>query len=279
MKSFFAKFTQLITTQTKKSSSLLDNSISFSFFKKPFKIVLFSILILAIFFQETLLASWYDQKLEGWYYFEDPKVAVSDTISITPQQAEDLISLESKRLKQLLSLAIISPTDENVKTYIEAQRRWISQSNLFSQTWGRTLLNHPEIGDFLTTPTSSYGILTKKSHDLETRKELLHKLSKDYFLLFFFRSTDPYSEKVAEVVQLFATTNNWKYKAVSLDGDGLRNLPAFEADKGISAYFGPQITPSLFIVNPTENQAYPVGAGLVTVSEIEQNIETQVRTY
>lgn len=279
MKSFFAKFTQLITTQTKKSSSLLDNSISFSFFKKPFKIVLFSILILAIFSQETLLASWYDQKLEGWYYFEDPEAPISDTLSITPQQAEDLISLESKRLKQLLSLAIISPTDENVKIYIEAQRKWISQSNLFAQTWGKTLLNHPEIGDFLTTPTSSYGILTKKSHDLETRKELLHKLSKDYFLLFFFKSTDPYSEKVVEVVQLFATTNNWKYKAVSLDGHGLRNLPAFEADKGISAYFGLQVTPSIFIVNPTDNQAYPVGAGLVTVSEIEQNIETQVRTY
>jgi len=231
-------------------------------------------LVLVIPFQA--FSSWYDQKLEGWYYFQENLSSSDNDPPLTPEQADALIAIESQKLKQQLALAIVAPTDRNVKTYIEAQRRWIQQSSLFAHTWGKTLLEYPELSEFLTTPTSSYGSLAKKTYDLAHRKDLLKILSKDYFLLFFFKSTDPYSENVAEVVQLFAITNNWKYKAVSLDEQGLPNLPAFETDKGISAHFGLQVTPSLFIVNPTDNQAYPVGAGLITVSEIEENIETQI---
>ncbi len=219
-------------------------------------------------------SSWYDQKLEGWYYFEDPKSS-QEKPPITPEDADAYIALESRKLKQLLSLAIVSPTEENVAEYMRAQRKWILQSNAFAQTWGKTLLEHPELGDFLTTPTSSYGILAKKALDTQQRKELLQKLSQDYFLLFFFKGGDPLSQKAAEVLHLFASTNRWKYKAVSLDGIGLPQFETFELDKGISDLFVVRATPSLFVVNPTEMQAYPVGAGLLTVSEIEQNIEMQ----
>lgn len=220
-------------------------------------------------------ASWYDQKLEGWYYFEDLR-STQEKPPLTPEDADEYIVTESLKLKQLLSLAIIAPTTENVKKYIRAQRRWVLQSSTFAQTWGKTLLEHPELGEFLTTPTSSYGILAKRDHDLQQRKALLQKLSQSHFLLFFFNGNDPLSPKAAEVAQLFASTNGWNYKAVCLDGKGLPSLKDYEIDKGISKLFKVQAAPSFFIVNPTNNQVYPVGAGLIAVSELEQNIEIQL---
>ena len=84
-------------------------------------------------------------------------------------------------------------------------------------------------------------------------------------------------QQAAEVVKLFANLNQWKVKALSLDGQGLEEYPEFEIDKGISKVIGVKASPSLFVVNPFENKVIPVGAGLVSVSDIEENIEIQFK--
>lgn len=220
-------------------------------------------------------ASWYDQKLEGWYYFEDP-AAKGPEETLTPEKANELVAIESQRLKQLLSLALISPTPSNVEQYLRAQRSWVQQSSTFAQTWRKVLLEHPELGEFLSTPTSSYGILAKRAIDQKKRELFLKELSKNHFLVFFFKGQDPLSAKTAEVAKLFSSSNNWKFKAVSLDGYGISQLESIEVDKGISKNLGVQVSPSFFVINPTDNQAYPVGAGLISVSELESNIESQL---
>ncbi len=222
--------------------------------------------------------SWYDQKLEGWYYFQDQKPTREEkTAPDTLEEADNYLATESRKLKQLLSFAIVSPTHENVEKYIRAQRHWMEQSGKFAHMWGKVILEHPDLSDLLTTPTSSFGVLTKRENDLNKRKELLQALSNDYFLLFFFKGADRYSQKATEVAQLFASTNNWKLKAVSLDNLGTPELHTFEVDKGISEHLNIQVTPSFYIVNPTENQVYPVGVGMISVSEIEENIEKQLK--
>ena len=94
-----------------------------------------------IFLVPTMLfGSWYDQKLEGWYYFENQQTSQAN-LSLTPEKADELLVNESLKLKQLLSLAILIPTPENVENYLRNQRRWVLQSSTFAQTWGKTLLN------------------------------------------------------------------------------------------------------------------------------------------
>jgi hypothetical protein len=137
-------------------------------------------------------------------------------------------------------------------------------------------LEKPFLGDFLANPTSNYGILAKREFDLNKRKDLMQKLSSEYFLLFFFRGKEYSSEKTAEVASLFGSINGWKVKAVSMDGLGTKGLSDFEVDKGLSKNMGVDVTPCMFIVNPKDNTVFPVGAGLISVSEIEQNIESQI---
>lgn len=234
-------------------------------------------LLAPLFLIPTLaFGSWYDQKLEGWYYFQDQQ---KDQKEQTPslEEADNYLATESRKIKQLLSLAIVSPTPENVENYIRTQKQWVQQSSLFAQAWGKVLLEHPELSDIINTPTSSYGTLAKRELSLLQRKNLLRNLSKDYFLLFFFKGADPFSKKAAEVAELFASTNQWNLKSVSLDNLGTSELHHFETDKGISRHFDLQVTPCFYIVNPTDNQALPVGAGMISVSEIEENIENQFK--
>lgn len=281
IKKYLLSFVSQLVRQLQKSSKLLDNLTRQNFLQccqelLASRIMLISLKILFLCLSPfQAFGSWYDQKLEGWYYFED-KESSEKKASLTPEEAEELISIEKRKLQQLLSLALIVPTPENVFNYIRAQKQTLDQSGAFAKTWGKVLLEHPQLGDFLETPTTSYGILAKKAFDSQRRSELLKKLSSNHFLIFFFKGQDPFAPKVAEVVQTFASTNGWKYKAVSLDGIGVPLLQNFEVDKGISQNFGVKISPSLYIVNPMDSQIYPVGAGLVSVSEIESNIETHL---
>jgi conjugal transfer pilus assembly protein TraF len=77
------------------------------------------------------VSHWYDQKLQGWYYFQDE---AEEAIS-TPEEAGAVIDSEKDRLKELLSLAILDPTKENVSAYAREQKKWSDQSSLFAQTY------------------------------------------------------------------------------------------------------------------------------------------------
>lgn len=219
--------------------------------------------------------SWYHGGLEGWYYFDEREASAQELPQVSLEEAELIVRSDRKRLEQLLSLALVAPSPDNVSLYMGAQKKWLDQSARFAAEWGKILLENPLIGEFITHPTTSYGILVKKESDLNKRKSLLNHLASDHFLLFFFQGGDPFSQKAAEVVQLFSQVNGWKVKAVSLDGKGVEGFPEFEVDRGISTAIGVRASPSLFVVNPFDNLAVPVGAGLVTVSDIEQNIELQ----
>jgi conjugal transfer pilus assembly protein TraF len=222
-------------------------------------------------------ASWYEGKLEGWYYFEDRESQEAKKAELSPEEADEIIHNEKRKLAQLLSLALLVPSPENVASYMREQKKWLDQSGRFAGEWEKIILDYPLLGEFFKNPTTSYGILAKKEIDLKKRKQLLHGLSKDHFLLFVFRGRDAFSQQAAEVVKLFASVNQWKVKALSLDGQGLKEYPEFEVDKGISQVIGVKAAPSLFVINPLENKVVPVGAGLVSVSDIEENIEIQFK--
>lgn len=221
-------------------------------------------------------SDWYEQKLEGWYYFQEQEEMEVSEKSPTLENAEEVLEGAKAELKKLLSLALLVPTLENVENYIQEQRRWVNQSSLFADAWGKILLEKPFLGDFLIHPTTNYGLLAKREIDLSKRKALLQELSKTHFLLFFFHGKDPLSDKAAEIANLFSSMNQWKVKAISLDGYGISGISNFEIDNGIGEKLGVEAAPSFFIINPFENKIFPVGAGLISVSDLEQNIEIQV---
>ncbi|NNM43651.1 MAG: conjugal transfer protein TraF, partial [Chlamydiae bacterium] len=108
------------------------------------------------FFPFFAYSSWYEKKLEGWYYFEDLKER-EENKNLTPEKAEKEIFVKAQKLNQLRSLAILVPSEHNVLQYLQAQKLLIDQSSHFASSWEKVLLSYPELGSFLETPTSSYG--------------------------------------------------------------------------------------------------------------------------
>ena len=167
-------------------------------------------------------ASWYDQKMEGWYYFEDAEKQQY----ITPEEAEEAMSAEREYLKELLSLAVLVPTKENVANYVREQKRWSEQSSLFANTWAEVARGP--------------------------------KVEESCFLLFCFNGKDERAQEAAAAAQAEAAARNLQMKGVALDGVLLEGFDCV-ADRGISKRLN--LSEGLYLVDPSQNQIIPFDAG------------------
>jgi len=94
----------------------------------------------------NLLASftWYEAKLEGWYYFEESPLPDE---AFSAEEAHEMLTDEKERLQEMLSLALLFPNRENVAKYIEQHEQWSKQSLIFADTWDQVLSERPNADD------------------------------------------------------------------------------------------------------------------------------------
>ena len=237
------------------------------------------IIILLFFCTSIGFSSWYDKKLEGWYYFEENEKNLSpentDLSTFTPKEAEEYLNKSREKLRQYLALAMIHPSQENVAKYMEMQNEWMKKNAHFAKQWATVLLTNPFLDASLENPFTSYGLEIKKTQDDFVRKSKIHELSSDHSIFFFFKGHDPYSKALSSIVKKFEQMNRWIVVPISLDRKGTNEYPNPKFDNGISKNFHISHLPALFLVNPKKELFKPVGFGLISLEQLEKNIENQ----
>jgi conjugal transfer pilus assembly protein TraF len=122
----------------------------------------------------TLWGGWHDRKAEGWAWYEEQKQSKKEE---TPHEQPSTVIAQMqevrKTIEEKLTKALLEPTPENIKSYMEEQQRWIERSSHFAQIWAQVLLNHPSL-DYTATdmPISQYGLEFYKE-ELQKEKESL----------------------------------------------------------------------------------------------------------
>lgn len=235
---------------------------------------------LAILSLNSLQAGWLERKAEGWAWYEEkekPEQEKEEPTKSSPtfsaaQQAE----LIRKNLEEKLSVAVLDPTPENVKAYMQEQQKALNQSARFSQVWAKVLLQDPSLDETLTSrPVSQYGIQVQKQIELEERKALIKQLSLDYGLFFFYEGESKASQAFGLVVQEFVHKHAWEVLAVSTDGHLLEGFKNNQVNNGIAEKWSVQHYPALFLVNPKTTHIVPIAFGLASLDQIESNIVLQ----
>ena len=77
------------------------------------------------------------------------------------------------------------------------------------------------------------------------------------------------------VVQEFSKKHRWEVIAISKDGLFLEGFKDNHLDNGSIRNLDVKIFPSLFLVNPQKADIRPISFGLVSLDQIETNIELQ----
>lgn len=226
---------------------------------------------------------WADSR-RGWHFYEDPdpepakpplpKAAPSPT---APPKPPEIVQFErlQKILEETRNVAIMNPTEANVRRYMALEARVMDQASRFADVAQRIAWATPELDPALHGRPVNAKALEVFEHDQqEERSRTVAALAKDHVLFFFFRSDCPYCHAFAPTLEAFQARYGVTVVPISVDGGGLPNFPHPRRDNGIARTLNVTQVPAVFLAQPFTGKIAPIGFGVLSESQLLERIAT-----
>lgn len=170
--------------------------------------------------------------------------------------------------------SILHPTLQNVTRTKKLHDEMVTASEKFSALWAVSALTTTEAHD----PSTNLNPLNRRIYEQQKAQALekkLKKLSKNFGLFFVFKMDCPYCHQFAPLVVEFGEKFGFELKGISKEGGLLPGLQNTSKDNGILSLINPEgVYPALFLANPNTLEVIPIAWGMVSYTELLQNIET-----
>jgi len=218
----------------------------------------------------------YNQAEQGWYWYDENLVESPDndlqnapiSIEIAKAQLEAL----KKELEDKKALALMSPTEQNIKDYIQVQNSVNKRAETFATTWQKVIIKNPELDHTIKSPTNAIARRVYHEEQREDKQKTVTSFTNKYGLFFFFKSNCAYCHKFAPILKMFEENFGVTVVPVSLDGKGLPEYPNPKPDNGIAEKLNITIVPSVIAVDPKTGKSVPITFGLISMEELSYRI-------
>jgi conjugal transfer pilus assembly protein TraF len=222
----------------------------------------------------------------GWHFYEDPAAetppkdrppAPRPPLDAPTPKAPELRQLERLRrqLEDYRGIAIVNPTEANVRRYMQLEARVYAQASRFSEVAQRVGWSSPEFDPTLQgRPVNARALEVFERTKFESRQRAVAALARDHVLLFFFRSDCPYCHAFAPILESFRARYGIGIVAVSVDGGALAEFPDFRRDNGIATALNVAQVPALFLAQPFAGRITALGFGVLSDGELLERLAT-----
>jgi conjugal transfer pilus assembly protein TraF len=229
---------------------------------------------------------WRDRE-RGWFWYDDPlpernegpkpKPRAVPTISApaAAKKPSELVEFEAlqKRVEDLRNIAIINPSEQNIRNYLNIQNFVIEKASTFADVAQRVIWATPELDPTVTgRPVNAKALEVFDREQAGARANTVAKLSQTHALFFFFRSDCPYCHQFAPLLKDFEAKFGLKIVPISVDGGGLPEFRSPRVDNGIARTLDVQQVPALFLAEPGSGKITPLGYGVLSESELLERL-------
>jgi len=224
---------------------------------------------------------WADRE-RGWFWYrpepqghrEKPRAVQAPP---APARAAELAEFDAlqKRVEELRNIAIIRPTERNIRNYLAVQAEVIDKASAFADVAQRVIWANPDF-DYTVTgrPVNAKALEVYDREAIGAREATAIALAKDHALFFFFRSDCPYCHQFGPYLKEFEAKFGLNVVPISVDGGPL--LPVFPSpkiDNGIARTLDVREVPALFLVEPASGRIVPIGYGVLSESELLERLQ------
>ena len=222
-----------------------------------------------------------NQHEEGWYWHNDPLEEVSSKPRPAPVEMpapnkpadpDKTWKLIGQLVQRARAKAILNPTPQNIATARRLQRIMVAQASLFSEKWMLDLLLNPQEDESLVNPSNGAARDIYNQQNSIEKEQAIAKLRQTSGLLYFYQGGEPFSERMAEVVSEFSRIYGITVIPIAMSNQFSPFFPASRVDSGQANEVGVKHIPAVFAFNPISKQTMPVAYGLVSQSELKDNI-------
>lgn len=234
----------------------------------------FAFLFLCILPLTAFAGTFFDNHNDGWFWYQEfledkKKPSLMPIVSRNPTEA---IMAFRKQVEDSLNRAILFPTPANLKHYAEHYFEVIRRGQRFTDAYKVMLLQNPEYDYGLKFPTNH---LTQPIHARQQAAMTEHKIRqfcKQHGFFFFMASYCEYCHAFAPIVKQFVDKYQISLVPISLDGGSVPPFSKVMPDNGTAKALQVSRLPALFAVNPKNGSVIPIANGMMSLSELEENI-------
>lgn len=232
-------------------------------------------------------STYWGDRDRGWHFYEDPPPepsepepskapapAVPDT-KIAPSKPPEIVQFEllQKTLEEYRNIAIISPTEANVRRYMELEAKVVAQASRFADVAQRVAWSTPELDPTLQgRPVNAKALEVFEQDQLQSRSRSIAELGRDHVLVFFFRSDCPYCHALAPTLEAFSSRHGIRIEGVSIDGGGIPGFTRPRRDNGIARALNVTQVPAIFLAQPFTGKLSAVGFGVLSESQLLERL-------
>ncbi|WP_284618534.1 conjugal transfer protein TraF [Aquabacterium humicola] len=234
-------------------------------------------------------AYWQDA-WRGWHFYEEPEAKPLAPARPTPRQPKpgarvpshenkppEVRELErlQRELDEARSVAIIRPTESNVRRYMAIEARVVSQASTFADVAQRIAWSDPELDPTLQgRPVNARALEVFEQAQAAERSRQVASLGRDHVLLFFFRSDCSYCHAFAPTLEAFSAKHGLKVIAVTIDGGTLPGFEDARRDNGIATTLRVGQVPAVYLAQPYSGLITPIGFGVLSEAQLIERIAT-----
>jgi conjugal transfer pilus assembly protein TraF len=220
----------------------------------------------------------------GWHFYEDPAPDVDSpptppaprtATSAPAARPVELIAFErlQKRLEDSRHIAIMRPTEANVRRYMELEMQVVSRASYFADVAQRVAWATPSLDPTLHgRPVNATALDVFERQQQTERSASVARLGQDHVLFFFFRSDCPYCHAFAPVLKAFEARHGLQVVAISVDGGPMPGFPQARPDNGIAVTLQVSQVPGVFLAQPGSGTITPIGFGVLSESQLLERI-------
>lgn len=226
----------------------------------------------------------------GWHFYEDPTPEPEPPRSVPPKPTRppvaardsrreprppELAELDRlrQRVEDLRGIAVMRPTEANVRRYMELEAKVVAQASTFADVAQRVAWTTPELDPSLHgRPVNAKALEVFEAQQIGDRSRSIAELGRDHVLLFFFRGDCPYCHAFAPTLEAFQVRHGIRVEAVSLDGGALPGFASARRDNGAAVALRVAQVPAVYLAQPFTGRIVPIGFGVLSESQLLERI-------
>src|SRR5574338_498226 len=228
-------------------------------------------------------ARYWSDSWRGWHFYEDPPAAEHERPTLPeqavplapPSRAPELVEFErlQKTLEDTRNIAIMRPTEANVRRYMELESQVVGQASYFADVAQRIAWATPALDPTLQgRPVNAKALEVFEQAQGAERARSVADLARDHVLFFFYRSDCPYCHAFAPTLEAFQSRHGLKVVAISLDGGPMPGFSDARTDNGIATALKVSQVPAVFLAQPYSGRITPIGFGVLSESQLLERI-------
>src|SRR5574338_1277278 len=231
-------------------------------------------------------ARYWSESWRGWHFYEDPmpeereRQPLPDKVvpaapPALPSKAPELVEFErlQKTLEDTRNIAIMRPTEANVRRYMELESQVVARASYFADVAQRVAWATPELDPTLQgRPVNAKALEVFEQTQQAGRSRAIADLGADHVLFFFYRSDCPYCHAFAPILAAFQARHGIQVVAVSMDGGPMPGFPEARPDNGIATTLKVTQVPAVFLAQPFTGRITPIGFGVLSESQLLERL-------